>query len=334
MSATLKDISQLTGVSVAAISLVLNDKPCRIAEDTKLRIRDAAVKLNYQPNKNAVALVTNCTMKIGVVVYDIVNTFFAEVAKGIEVEAGERGYGILLVNMMGSESMRQDYLRLMGYDDIDGLIVVSSVDESPIHEYVNSFIDLGKPVAVVSNGTDDILATNIRFKNNKGSHLATKHLLDLGHKKIGCITGPLNVSQDRLYGYIQALQEYDVMFDQNFVATGDYQFESGHILSKGLVEKGVSAILACNDLMAYGVYRMAEENGIQIPQDLSVVGFDDLMYSSLMSVPLTSVKQPAYEIGKSACEKVLEMIETKKQSLEDVLFEPELIIRKSTCKKL
>ncbi len=220
MNATIKDISRITNVSVAAVSLVLNNKPCRISEDKKALIRKTAQELDYQPNRNAVALITNRTMKIGTIVYDIGNAFFAEFAKGVESMAANHGYGMLLVNMHSRTRQPKDYAELLGYNSIDGLVVASNIDDPALERYVTSYHNFNKPVAIASNGDNQIHGGNVIFRNNEGSYLATKHLLELGHRKIACITGPFLTSKDRLFGYMKALKEYGVEYRKKWSKSG------------------------------------------------------------------------------------------------------------------
>lgn len=333
MAVRLKDIAKVTGASVATISLVLNDKPCRVSVEMREAIHKAAKELNYQPNRNAVALITKRSKKIGMIVYDIENTFFAELAKGVETRAAKMGYGLLLVNAQNYGENNQDFSSLLGYSDIDALIAAMNITHGNVENYIENFKETKKPIVFVGDYEDKSDCGYVIFNNQKGGYLATKHLLDLGHTKIGCITGPEDSPKGRINGYIEAIKDAGIDYDPKLVKTGNYTFHSGYQMSQELIKLGVSAIFACNDLMAYGVFRMAEEQGIKIPEQLSVVGFDDLLYSALMAVPLTSVRQPAFAMGEAACLKAQEMIEEELLQSEDVFFEPELVIRKS-CQSL
>ena len=332
MSTTIKDIANAVNISTAAVSLVLNNKPCRISEEKKELIRRTAQEMDYQPNRNAVALVTSRTMIIGTIVYDVSNAYFAEFAKGVEDTAADFEYQILLVNINNRKNKAKNYAKILGYNSTDALIVASNLDDPELEKYVNSYYNSKKPVANAGNGKCQFPSGNIIFRNEKGGYLATKHLLELGHRKIGCITGPNNTPVVRLEGYKAALEEYGVPYDNALVKCGDYHGETASILARELYEQGVTAIFTFNDLMAYGVYRMAKEMKIRIPADLSVVGFDDLEYSSLMSVPLTTIHQPAYAMGVECCKMAIRMIQYNTLYADNIYFEPELIVRKSTKK--
>lgn len=332
MRTTIKDLAALTGMSVTAVSQVLNGKDCRIAQDKKELIRETAARLGYHPNQNAVALATNTTRTIGVILNDISNIYFAEFAKGAENVALEHGYQILLVNVSNRFGKAVNYADVLGYDNTDGIILTRDLDTPELEEYVRTYYERGKPIANAGNGDALLPSGNIIFDDEKGSYLAAKHLLELGHRRIGCITGPGFGPKDRIVGYRKALSEFGVEFDRSIVKAGNYHEESGKLFSKKLIDAGVTAIFTFNDLMSYGVYQMAQENNLTIPDDLSVVGFDDLRFSSFLSTPLTTVHQSACEMGEASCRMLLKMIAGGTQEADDIIFEPELIIRKSTQK--
>lgn len=333
--ATIKDISRETGLSISAVSQVLNSKPCRISEETKERIFETARRLNYQKNRNAAALITNKTMRIGVIVYDIVNSSYAQCVRGIEQESLQRGRVPIVVNTISSMKLKGGYEKLISINDVDGVIfnVVSGPHNKDLDEYIQKFSDAGKPVVFISKTDQDLKVTNVSVDNDKGSYLATKHLLELGHRKIGCISGPEYIAHERLNGYKQALQEYNIEYNKDYVAYGDFSFDSGYYLSKMLYDKGIRAMFIGDDQMAYGAYRMAQENNVHVPNDLSIVGFCDLIYSSLMSVPLTTIKNPSFDIGKIACKELLDMIDQNTEWEKNIILEPELIVRDSAIYK-
>ena len=330
MKATIKDVAKAAGMSITAVSQVLNNRPCRISQEKREKILAAAKLLNYTPNKNAVALVTNRTNVIGVILNDISNVYFAEFAKGAEDEAYEHGYQILMVNIMNKKARNRDFSKLLGFDSTDGLILTRDLDTPELTEYIHAYMyDRKKPVANAGNGEVMFPSGNIIFKSEQGSYMATAKLLELGHRKIGCITGPDYMPSSRLNGYKRALEEYGVPYDPHYVYAGDYHPETAAVYAKKMVEDGVTAIFTFNDLMAYGVYRMAEEQHLEIGKQLSVIGFDDIEFSTFFRIPLSSVRQPAYEMGRASCQMVIEMIKNGTQKSDDIYFEPELMIRAS-----
>lgn len=328
---TIKDVANEVGLSITAVSQVLNGKDCRISQEKRILIQQKAKELNYQPNRNAVALVTNCTKIIGVILNDISNIYFAEFAKGAEDIASENGYQLLLVNMQNRWNKPKSFANLLGYDTTDGLIITRDLDTPELKKYIDTYYyERKKPVANAGNGEFIFPSGNIIFDNEQGGYIATKHLLELGHRRIGCITGSEYTPLSRLRGYKKALLEFGIEYDETLVKVGDYHEELATKHAKDLYEQGVTAIFAFNDLMAFGVYRMAEQNNLCIGKDLSVVGFDDLEFSAFLSTPLTTIQQPAYKMGEASCKMLIDMIKNDTQTAEDVHFQPKLIVRKST----
>ncbi len=333
MGVTLKDIAKKAGYSVATVSMVLNNKPQRIPKETRDRILAIAKSMEYKPNRMAVGLITKMTRRIGVLVDDISNTYYAEVAKGAEVEAEKNGYSTYLANTY--TIVRRNASECINHlvdSGIDGLILAISAynNEGEILEQVQRLQEQACPVIFIGKPFSSIQAPDVEVENEYGGYLATKHLLERGHTRIGIITGPMGRPHNRLYGYIRALQDFGIPFDTTLVEDGDFRLESGFRGARSLVEKKVSAIFACNDLMAYGVMQMAMEDGIAIPSELAIVGYDDLAFSRLMPIPLTTISQPAFEIGSTACAKTIEMIKKKSITSPDMFFDPELVVRKST----
>ncbi len=333
MGVTLKDIAKHTGFSVSTVSMVLNNRPHRIPEATRRKILAIAQDLHYKPNRMAVGLITRRTMRIGIVVDDISNTFYAELAKGAEVEAERNGYSTLLANTYTVIRRKaSDCVERLDDSGIDGLLLAISAhdEERDVSALVERLHRQGRPVIFVGKPYAGLAAPDVEVENELGGCLATRHLIERGHTRIGVIPGPMGRPHNRLHGYIRALREAGMRFDPSLVEEGDFRLESGLLGAARLVDKHVTAIFACNDLMAYGVIQFAIERGIAIPGDLAVVGYDDLAFSRLMPIPLTTIRQPALELGRTACAKIMAMIAAKTVHTDDVLFSPELIVRKSS----
>ena len=336
MRATLKDIAEATGYSISSVSLVLNDRPNRISAGSREKILQAAKRLDYHPNQAAVSLITRRSNIIGLIVPDITNMFFAQVAKGAETRSSELGYSLVLCNTNDEPEKDLEYLGVLLDRGADGILLVSSyqpgIERKPLD---GKKLLSEKPVVLVDRNADR-LADSGRYSgvfsdNELGAYLATKHLLSLGHKKIGCITGPMAAasSKNRLFGYIRALQEAELPFDNSLVREGNYRIDTGFEFGSQLIDAGASAIFAFNDMMAYGVYRAAGEKGVSIPDDLSVIGYDDLPFSEIAEPPLTSVRQGAYNIGVEAVNAIVRQIDAPQKKPEMLTLRPELIVRKS-----
>lgn len=338
MRVTIKDIAKRTGLSVSTVSLVLNHKSERISEETIQKVMQAAQEMNYHPNRLAVGLITKRTQTLGLIIPDIANAFFAEIAKGAETECQKQGYSLILCNTNDHPEKDIDYVNVLIDKGVDGILFTMAVS-SQVHKDVQCFNiakQTEKPMILVDR---TVAAENkeaelpfVNADNELGGYMATKHLLEMGHRKIGFISGPMGEqsSQNRLFGYIRALQEADVTFDPMLTKVGDYHMETGYRLSADLIRRGVTAIFAGNDMMAYGVYRQAKDQNLSIPGDLAVLGFDDLEFSQMMEVPLSSIKQPTYQIGACAVQKIIKWIEHPEQKPESVCFKPVLMVREST----
>jgi LacI family transcriptional regulator len=337
MNVTLKDIAKLCGVSVATVSLVLNNKPNRISEATKKKVLDKAKELHYHPNPMALSLVTRKSKVLGLIIPDVSNLFFTDFIRHVEIEAAKFGYTIILGNTDEQGSREFEYVRTFLQRGLAGCILIHSSIE--MEKYDAKIVDLVKqsklPFILVDRQQK---ASNIRtlFIDQKlGAYLATTHLINLGHTKIGYISGPLDLdlSKMRYAGYRQAIEEHGLLFDENLIEFGDWRAEGGHQAGLRLIAKGVSCIFTANDMMAFGVYQAAFSMALRIPQDLSVIGFDDVSFASVVTPGLTTIHQPMNQIGIDCVGMLVDMIEERKSTETSRQYSPTLIVRASTLKK-
>lgn len=334
MRTTIKDIAQKTGLSITTVSLVLNGKAKKISEESKELVLKVAKELNYRPNQIAVGLVKKRTNTLGLIIPDISNIFFSELAKGVEDEGRKYDYNVILCNTNDRHDLEVEYVNVLAAKGIDGIILDMSVEDSEAkaRKSLSLLQSYGIPAVIVDRYSDDKNFTSIYIDNQQGAYLATQYLIDLGHKRIGCVTGPSSerTSMDRLRGYRKAMQENNIPLDEELILEGKYQFKGGYHAAKELMGKDITAIFAFNDMMAYGVARALRENNISIPDDLSLMGFDDIFFSEIFDVPLTTVRQPTYEIGQMAVRTIIDEIENGKRTCEDIVLQPKLQVRKST----
>jgi LacI family transcriptional regulator len=331
--ATIRDIAEKAGTSITTVSLVLNGKELRISSATKKRIIDIANQLNYRPNRLAVGLITKKTSTLGLLLPDISNSFFGELAKGAEDKASENNYNIILSNTNDNPDKDLKYLEILLDRGVDGVIMVpSSVSAGEILKKCCSLMEqCQKPFVLLDRIKIGDKYSSVAIDHELGGYLATKYLIENGHKKIACITGPLGMLNSRLrfIGFKKALEEAKIPYNHKYVKEGNYHVEDGELLVEDLFQQKVTAIFAFNDLMAYGVYKAARKFGYKIPEDISIVGFDDLFYSGIMEVPLTTIRQPSYKMGEASVSKLIDLINTPQTSNESILFQPELVIRNS-----
>ncbi len=334
MKHTIRDIAREANVSVTTVSLILNGKPNTVSEATAGRIREIAAKYNYAPNHFAVGLVTKKTNTIGLILPDIANTFFAELAKSVDGFCTASGYSMILSNTNNDPEKDLTAVTLLVNRGIDGLIIAFSQDENKERSaaFIALLDDLGVPFVALDSWIEGLKCSGVSIHHSKGGMMATNHLISLGHTRIGCITGPRGsyTAERRLKGYIGALTEAGIPFDETLVAAGDYQFDSGSSAAHLLIDRGVTAIFASNDLMAYGAYQAVQSRGLNVPDDVSIVGFDDLFFSNILQTPLTTIHQSVPALGQEAWNLLYDRL--KHDGIDDEYrqLEPHLIIRDST----
>lgn len=330
---TIKDIAKAAGVSTTTVSLVLNNKPSRISKETREKILKIAKDEKYIPNRLAVNLAKQTTDTFGMIIPDIGNVFFAELCKGCEVEAREAGYSLTFASANEYISTDLEYVDAMIANRVDGIIYVSSssTDSSTNQKICQKIHNSQIPFVVVDRSINFPYAKSVLMDNEAGGYIATKHLLELGHHKIGCLTGPMqsDTSKKRLAGYKKALNEFNISYDSSLIMEGNFQIESGYECLSYMRGLGVTAIFCFNDMMALGVYKAARDYGLKIPRDISVVGYDDIFICDILDVPLTTVHQPAYSIGRYAVQTLLALIR-KDKDVENIVLSPSLKVRAST----
>ena len=286
--------------------------------------------MNYQPNILARGLVQKKTNIVGLITPDIVNPFFSKLAKGAEDIANRHRYNMLLCNTDGDPQKELAYMSVLKAKWIDGVILVAPrMNENQIL----SFVKQGISLVIADRPIEDLPVNQIWVDNVRGAYEATTHLIDLGHQKIGIITGPDNVENNfnRVKGYRLALKTHGIDFNPSCLIKGDFKFESGYkAMEKFLkMEDRPSAVFATNDLMALGALEKAKSSGLRVPEDLALVGFDDIMFSAFINPALTTVMQPIYELGEGAMKMLLQALNKEDQKDGVRVLTTKLIIRES-----
>lgn len=333
--ATLRDIAAEVNLSVSTVSLILNNKGKRIHPKTALLVKETAKRLDYHPNAVARSLVQKRSMTVGLIVPDIQNIFFAELAKHISDFFKSKGYTLLLCNTDYDrrEDIRQ--LNTLRANSVAGIIgVLTNSDDVEYMGEIDKMILSGMPFIMLDRAVEGCDAPYIGTDNRYGAYIAIKHLLDNHHRNIAIITGPSDSvsATRRLEGYKEALADAGIPFNENLVFKGDYQSHSGYLAGKEILkDKRITAVFASNDMMAYGVYKAVREANKVVGCDLSVVGFDDLPFSEMLEVPLTSVSQNTSEIAVYAAERLLAEIKGIKEECLKTLTPPVLSVRKSVA---
>jgi len=326
---TLKMVAEKAEVSVNTASRAINNKP-DINEETKKRVLQIAKELGYIRNAAAVALRTKKTGTIGVVIADNRNPFYAEVLNGMEEAAREKNYHIILANTQRDYQKEEEAINLLLAKRVDGLLITPVQDKD---DDIKNLIDANIPFVVVGRDFENIEVDAIYNDEVKGGFLATEYLIKKGHKRIALIDGFLYKSpaKGRLEGYKKALNKYRISLDDSIMSVGDINIEDGYERTKQMLEKNLdfTAIFAYNDMMAFGAMQAIKEKGLRIPEDIGLVGYDDIPYSSLISPPLTTIKLKKQELGIESVKLLLSRINGNRKKIKKVMLRVELQIRET-----
>lgn len=332
---TIKDVATEAGVSVTSVSIVLNGKGMSVPLSTRERIFAAAEKLHYTPNYTARSLVMGKTNMVGIIVPSITNSFFAELVRLLQNQFAKYGYDIVLSNNEDSAENDLKYIRLLSGRNIDGLIFTPSSEslyEDKTEKLRKTIDKLSIPCLFLDRYFGDY--PHISVDNTSSSYALADYLVRRGHKKIGVVTGPmrLNSSANRLKGLQKRLLEEGIELPDSYVYEGNYDIETGEKAAARFLQTDVTAIFAFSDMQAYGVYKKLKELGKKVPEDISVVGFDDNVYSALLDKPLTTMRQPLEEIATATVKTMLEMMRGKGYEKTDKI--PATLIERESVKQL
>lgn len=328
--ATMKDIAKLACVSTSTVSHVINQSRY-VSKEIAERVNRAAQELNYSPSVLARSLKTNRTKTLGMLVTTSSNPFFGEVVKGVERSCYQKGYNLILCNTEGEQERMITSISTLLQKRVDGLILMCSSLEGERIDILDKYPDV--PVVVMDWGPMLFTSDKIQDNSLRGGYIAAKYLIECGHHEIGCITGPLNryQAQMRYEGYKRALNEEGLEFHSNWIIESNFECDGGYEAFNRMYQKGPlpSAIFVCNDMMAMGVINAANEKGIAIPEELSIIGYDDIQIAKFMSPSLTTIHQPKYSLGQAAVETLLRRLDKSCDETQVIQLEPTLVERSS-----
>jgi LacI family transcriptional regulator len=301
---TIKDVAKEAEVSVATVSRFLNSKGY-VNEETRKKVLEAIEKLNYKPNAVARSLYKKQSKTIALIIPNITNPFFPEVARAIEDVMNDKDYTLILCNSDDQEEKEQKYFEMIKQKYVDGVIIVTST-LTPKHIEKN-----GVPIVAVDRFIDEDIPY-VSVNNVKGARKAVRYLLDSGCQKIAHIRGPehLQNAEERYHGYLMEV-ENEEWFDHCLIKNGNFNYKTAMDITQELLAKhpDIDGIFAGNDYMALGVIKAAIKLGKKVPEDLSVIGFDGINISKLTNPEITTIAQPIYQIGYTAAEMLLDLIE-------------------------
>lgn len=317
---------------MSTVSRVLNRSP-NVRAATRSRVEEAIAALRYRPSRVARRLRVRGgrAHMLGLIIPEIQNPFFAEIARGVEDVARDRGYAVILCNSDENLDREQLYIDLLRAESVDGVIL------PPIHgdaKTARRLASLGLPVVCLDRRLSSLVVDTVVVDNRQGAYDAVAHLIDMGNRRIGILTGPLNLSTslERLQGYKHALADHGIAIDERLIRTGPPHREDGRAMASAMLSLDAppTAFFTHNPLLALGAFEASRDRGLRIPDDIGVVGFDDAPWADLLDPPLSSVRQPSYELGRRAAELLFDRLTAPDRPPALVVLPPTLVVRRSS----
>ena len=329
--ATVRDVAKLAGVSPITVSRVINNAGY-ISEETRGHVEEAIRQLGYVPNSLARSLRLRQTNTLALVLTDITNPFWTTVVRGVEDAASDAGYNVILCNTDESEIEQEKYLNVLLQKRVDGVLLV------PVRctrETVRVIQDQNVPLVVLDRHIPGVEIDSVRCDSEGGGYALVRLLLSHGHRKIAMLSGPQGVSSadDRVAGYQRALAEAGLNYQDELIFYGEFTQQSGYEMMKnGLaVQPRPTAIFAANNFIAMGAFKAVRDAGLKVPDDIALVGFDDLPLELIIDPFFTVAAQPAYEMGKRATELLLaRVVGQAPAACQEIILPTEIIVRRSS----
>jgi LacI family transcriptional regulator len=327
----IQDVAKLAGVSIATVSRVLNGT-ARVNSDVKTRVEAAIQELHYQPSPAARSLRVNRSRIIGLLISDIQNPFFLGLMQGVEDEAQRKGYSLILCNSDENPQKEQRYLDVLCAERVAGAIIVPTREQQ---RALKRFQEREIPVVAVDRRVKDSSIDAVLIDNVHGASEAVTHLIANGYRRIGVITGPMAVTTgwERVVGYRQALHEAGIAHDPLLERSGTFRVESGRQLTNELLdlEDPIDALFVGNNLMTIGAIDAITAHNLRVPDDLALVGYDEMLWASTGPISLTTVTQPVYELGSTAALRLFQRLQNPtRQTRQEIILAPTLHIGNSS----
>jgi LacI family transcriptional regulator len=332
---TIKDIAKALNLSTSTVSRALRDS-YEINPETKRLVLEYAEKINYRPNPIALSLKENRSRAIGVVVPEIDNYFFSQAINGIEAIAYNRGYHVVI--FQSHESYEREVINIehIVARRVDGLLISLSGHTTDV-SHLKNLAENGLPVVFFDRVTDDIDTHKVVADNHEGAFKAVEHLIETGRKRIALVASLpwLSITQERVAGYRAALEKHGILFDENLIRYCDFGLEEVDIKIDELLKMNPDALFTASDRLALSCLGALKARNIEIPKEVAIMGFTNIRVADLLSPPLSVVSQPAFEIGHTAADLLLDLIEKKQRALpfQTIKLPTTLVIRDSTVVK-
>lgn len=326
---TIEDVARAAGVSRQTVSRAMNDKG-EISPETKERVMRAVQQLGYRPNRLAQGMVTRRTYTVGLVLGNIINPFFPEVTRGVQDVAQANGYNVFLCNTDDRGDIELQELRSLAAQGVDGIILFS---HHASDEELRSFADDYRPIVLINRVFSHPHISLLIVDNYRGAQLAAEYLIKHHHTHLGMITDDSSgyLTSRRVSGFKQTILEHELPFSENQIVPAKSNLEGGYQATHRLLDQhpATTAIFAFNDLMAVGAIRSCLERGLRVPEDIAIIGFDDIQFASMTNPSLTTIRVDKYALGQKAMLRVIEMIEDPETNFPRLDMKPELIVRES-----
>lgn len=329
MKATIYDIAREAGVSIATVSKVINGKG-KISEDRRKEITAIMDRLNYQPSVIASALTGKHTFTLGLLIPDISNPFFAEVARAVEDRGHQLGYSVIICSTDNKDERVERYISLLKQKRVDGVIIGTGIDNKEILRKVSTSL----PVVVIGREVAAVPVHTVVADDWFGGTMAAEHLLELGHRNMAVLSENILISssRERIRGFKETLEEAGLSLQSENILICNYRMEDAKRLAAELLKRSdcPTALFCCNDLLAVGALQAAKEAGIRVPEELSIVSFDNTILAQVTDPQLTSIAQPMEQLGAAAVDLLLKEFEHQQEIKQRITLQTELIVRKST----
>jgi LacI family transcriptional regulator len=325
--AGIKDVAAHAGVSVATVSRVLNDSP-KVSQEARTKVHAAVEALRYRPNAVARSLRTEATHTLGLIIGDILNPFFAVLARAVEDEARAAGYTVVIGNADERPEQQDHYVRTLLEHRVDGLLICPTAEITPL---VEDCVEAGGPLVFLDRTLPGLNVPSVRADGTRAIHELVEHIRDLGHRRIAFISGPelLSTGRERTQAFLDAMRANGLEAREEYVEAGDFQEASGRGIAARFLDlpEPPKVIFAGDNLMALGALDEIRARGLRIPDDVALASFDDVAWFVHVDPPITAIAQPAEELGRRAVRALLERIQHR--PVESVVLPARLVIRRS-----
>jgi len=333
-SATIKDVAAHAAVSVATVSAVINGNKY-VSPELAQRVRESVIALGYKRNNFALGLKKQVSYSIGLIVPDIMNPFFTNIARGVEDVANAHNYSLMLGNTDEDPEKEKKYLQLLESKQADGLIIAVTARS---HEYLQALSIRHLALVSVDRSLFDLGIDTIMVNNRAGARAAVEHLIALGHRRIGLVTGIRGIAptEERLLGYIEALEKHGIEVDPALIALENARVNGGEHGTAQLLAlaERPTALFMMDGTMAIGALQAIAKADLRCPEDIALACFDDFTWASVMRPHLTVIEQPTYEIGKQAAHLLFERLQNRKREPREIRLPTRLIVRESCGSQL